>query len=223
MRKFLLGSVVALVMAPADADNITMVATADGVVVDTVSSGGLPTLNLVNVAFGPAFNLNTLSLDSQAGLAAPDVINTNTLNVAATSGASGAHSLVLDITATGLTGTGALEAFLSTFSITGITTGWTANEETFVDGGLLHATGPIGTTSSSTAIDSALQPNPFSAEVRYTIDSFGTGNFNGGIDISTQVAPVPGPVAGSGVPGLAMAVGAIVLLWRRRTRDKPKV
>lgn len=40
-------------------------------------------------------------------------------------------------------------------------------------------------------------------------------------DVSVDVASVPGPIAGAGLPGLAMALGG-VLAWRRR-RNRPAV
>jgi hypothetical protein len=39
------------------------------------------------------------------------------------------------------------------------------------------------------------------------------------LTIRSEVAPVPGPMVGAGLPGLAMAVGAL-LAWRRRKQNQ---
>jgi hypothetical protein len=200
-------------MASARADNITLNATADGVLVDTINSGGLPTLDISNIDFGAAFLLNSLTINSASALAVPAELNTNTLDIAAN--AVGNHQLILDVTAAGLTGTGTLQSFLSEFSVTGLTTGWNVMEQTFINGVLLAATPVVTTNSASADVTSfALETNPFSAEVRYTINSVGSGQFNGGIDISA----VPGPILGAGLPGMITALFGMLGLNRLRRK-----
>jgi hypothetical protein len=46
-----------------------------------------------------------------------------------------------------------------------------------------------------------------------------TGNYIGLDNVSllqTSAAPVPGPIVGAGLPGLAMAFGGLGVWWRRR-------
>lgn len=216
MRNLLLASIaVVLLPAAAHADDITLKASVDGVLVDTIDSGGLPTLNVTNVAFGPSFNLNTLTLNSQGALAAPDILDTNALDVDHNGGS--AHALVLDITATGLTGTGVLQALLSEFSVTGLTPGWTIQEATKINGNPLSST-PVftGNSASADVTAAALLTNPFTAEVIYTLTASATaGQFNGGIDI--KAAGAPGPVLGSSLPGmLATVLFGGFMYWRRK-------
>jgi hypothetical protein len=216
MKKLLFATTAAVVMAwnaPALADAISLTATVDGVTVATASSA-TGTLSIVNQAFGPDFNLNSLDINDQNFLAPPGVLDTNTINVDQTVG--GSHQLVIDIAATGLTlGSGGLQAFLSEFSVTGLTNGWSAQESTTINGVLLSST-PLFTANSASADinGSALIGSTFTADVHYLINSVGTGQFNGGIDINTRA--VPGPIVGAGLPGLISGLGGLIWLARRR-------
>ena len=123
---------------PAWADNIVLTATVDGIVVDTITSIN-GNLNVTNASFGPFFNLNTLTINSATFLAPPGILSTNTLDV--NQSGTGDHTLVLDIQAQGLTGPSALADLLSEFSVTGLTSGWTGREQTFINGTALSDTG----------------------------------------------------------------------------------
>jgi hypothetical protein len=210
MKKLLLAATTMLALsAPALAETIVATAKVDNVVV-AVQSSASGTLNVVNQSFGPVFNLNTLTIDSQSVLALPGILSTNTFNVNQLVG--GTHDLVIDIVAAGLLGPNALTPLLSTFSVSGLPSGWSIQEQTFIDNNPLADTGVFtGVSDSASAITSAVLGNFFNAEVIYTIHSVGVGNLNGGIDIS--LAPVPLPAA---IWLFGGGLGVLGLVGRRR-------
>jgi hypothetical protein len=215
MRKMLLASVATLALSgTAWADNIVLQAFVDGTLEATLTSSG-GTANLFDESFGPNFNLNTLTVNTQSSLAPPGIISTNSLDINQT--ATGTHQLVVDIQGQGLVGSGTLTGLLSEFSVTGLTNGWSVMEQTFING-VLQATTPLltGNSAEQDTAGSAILTNPFTAEVRYTVNSNGVGQFNGGIDINT--AAVPGPIVGAGLPGLI--AGCFGLLGFGRLRKQ---
>jgi hypothetical protein len=184
MKQLLLASVFALAVGPALADAINLTATVDGVAAGSASSPD-GSLTITNQAFG-VFNLNSLSINSETFLAPPGILSSNTLDVDQT--ALGNHTLVLDITATGLAGPNALENFLSSFSVSGQTAGWSVIERTTINGVLLATTPTFtGVSDSASSINAAFAGTLFTADEHYLISSVGEGSFNGGIDISTAV------------------------------------
>jgi len=214
MKRLLTTAASILVLAaPACADVIDVFATVDGgAPAHTSSATGQ--LIISAVALGP-FSLNSVVINSEATLPAPGILNTNTLNLNQTVG--GNHTLVLDIVASGLAGPGALRNLLSSFSVSGLTAGWDAREQTFVNGALLADTGVFTNPSDSAfSINPAFLAGTYSAEVKYTIDGVGIGGFNGGVDMS--LAAVPGPVVGAGLPGLAIGLALLGLGIRRRVQ-----
>lgn len=219
MKKLLLASVFALATSSALADNIVFTATVDSVLQNTTTSAN-GSLVLTNVSFGPVYNLNSLTVNAgPTFLAQPDILDTNTININQSAG--GSHTLVLDIKAQNLVGPNALQDILSEFSVTGLTNGWSVFGETFINGAL-QVTSPTVTGNSAlgSAVTTANLTNPFEAEVRYTINSVGVGQFNGGIDMSVAQA-VPGPIAGAGLPGLITAFGFGFAWWKRRRNERP--
>jgi hypothetical protein len=184
MKKLLLASVFALVVSPALADAINLTATVDGLAAGSATSPD-GSLTVTNQSFG-VFNLNSLSINSETFLAPPGILSSNTLDVDQT--ATGSHTLVLDIVATGLKGPNALQDFLSSFSVSGQTAGWSVVERTTINGVTL-ATTPLftGVSDAAFSTNAAFAGALFTADEHYTITSVGEGSFNGGIDISAAV------------------------------------
>ena len=190
LRKLLLATAaLAALTVAARADTISMTAVVDGTLFGPLTSID-GTLNIQNQQLG-AFDLNTVSVNAGPSfVAAPGILRTNTLNIDLNN--AGTHSMVLDIIATITSGPGSLQALLSTFSVSGLTTGWTAQEQTFINGSLLADTGTFTNDSDSAkSIDAAFLGSPYTAEARYTITSNGIGQFNGGVDISIAAVPEP--------------------------------
>ena len=215
MRKLLLASVAVMALsAPAMAETILAIAKVDGTTVSTSNSSS-GTLNIVNQAFGPIFNLNSLTVDSQSVLAFPGLLTSNTFNVNQTIG--GSHDLVIDIVAVGLTGPNAITPLLSTFSVSGLPAGWSIQEQTLINNVPLSTTSVFtGVSDSGSDIQSAFLGTLFNAEEIYTIHSVGIGNLNGGIDLQeTNATPIPGAIwlFGSGL-------GLAGLLSRKRKKAK---
>jgi hypothetical protein len=210
MKKLLLASVFALAVSPALADAISLTATVDGVAAGSASSPD-GSLTVTNQSFG-AFNLNSLSINSQTFLAPPGVLSSNTLDVDQTT--TGNHTLVLDITATGLAGPNALRDFLSSFSVSGQTAGWSVVETTTINGALL-ATTPVftGVSDSASSINGAFAGTTFTADEHYTIMSVGEGSFNGGIDIAVAAVPEPATWA-----MLLLGFAGLGFMFRRHQR-----
>jgi hypothetical protein len=189
LKSLALASVAVLALSvAARADAINLTATVDGVAAGSASSPD-GSLTVTNQSFG-AFNLNSLSINSQTFLSSPGVLSSNTLDVDQTT--TGTHTLVLDITATGLAGPNALENFLSSFSVSGQSAGWSVVERTTINGTTL-ATTPVftGVSDAASSINAAFAGTTFTADEHYTIMSVGEGSFNGGIDISVSAVPEP--------------------------------
>jgi hypothetical protein len=203
MKKLLLASVFALAVGPALADSISLTATVDGGAPTVINSPD-GSLTVTNQSFG-VFNLNSLSINSETFLAPPGVLSSNTLDVDQST--TGTHTLALDIIASGLSGPNAVENFLSSFSVSGQTAGWSVIERTTINGNPL-ATTPLFTGVSDSAFSNnvAFAGTLFTADEHYLITSVGQGSFNGGIDIAVGVPePATWGMMLLGFVGLAFA------------------
>ena len=148
------------------------------------------------------------------------MLNGNTVNLAA---AAGAGTLDVYITVSDIPSLAALAGiFTSQFDVVGLTEGWEVESETLIS---LTNQLYLGAQLSSAFFNSpadAAGPFPvafavgatdFSVTGHFTIMTNGlAGGFNGGVDI----AAVPGPVVGAGIPGIIAAFGGLYAFYRRR-------
>ena len=189
MRKLLLAATALIAMTGlARADLITVSATADGGAPVVVTSLGLPFLQTTDVLPIGAFTFNAGTFTSRQLLSAENgILSSNTINLQA---GNGNHTLVIDVKGSGLSGPNSLQSILSTFSVSGMTAGWTVDEKTYINGVLQADTGVFtGVSDSASAFSSAFLGTTFMAEEIYTIHSFGKGDFNGGIVLSVAAVP----------------------------------
>ena len=193
MRKLLLATTALLAMTGlARADLITATVTDNGTLVNTTSSG-TGSLDIPSVTFG-TFQVNSVTADSHSVLGGNSILDTNTIDIKNMANAGNPQVLVVDIKDTGITGLAGLMNVLSEFSVTNLTAGWTAQEQTFINGVQVGNTGVLN--AETIGLDQSVLDNltsPLTAEVKYTIsDPGGVGEFNGGIDVSVTAA-VPEP------------------------------
>jgi hypothetical protein len=212
MKKLLLATAMLLPALPSYADVMSITFSETGFAPLTFTTP--PGVDAISVPLGTpygSFILNGVDAIASPLAPAPDEISTNTINVSATGAPA---PLKIDIKASSVADLAALAApFDSFFSVTGITTGWTVTGQTLIDGLPLANTPTITAnfavhlpgTADTTGLDTY--------EVIYTIDTNGVaGSINGGIDI----AAVPGPIVGAGMPGLLGVLGMGLLAWRRK-------
>jgi hypothetical protein len=194
----LAGAALVALTAPGKADTINVVAIVDGALAysDSSSTGTLTAPPFFPIGVYTNF-LNSLTI--QTFLVPPDVLRTRTLNINQT--AAGSHQLIIHIGAQGLSGPNALTNWLSTFSVSDLTAGWSVQEQTFINGVLLADTGVMLAAAPLSAFTGAAAVGVlFNADVKYIINSVGIGNFLGGIDVSVAdiaVAAVPEPATWS--------------------------
>ena len=193
MRKLLLATTALIAMTGASrADSITATVTDNGVNVNTTSSGG--SLDIPSVTFGN-FQVNSVTADSHSILGGNSILDTNTIDIKNMAAETHTQVLVIDIKDTNITGITGLQNFLSEFSVTNLTAGWTAQLQSYINGALIGDTGALG--AETIGLDQnffGTATSPMTAEVKYTITDPGgaVGEFNGGIDVSVTAA-VPEP------------------------------
>jgi hypothetical protein len=185
----------------------------------TTETTGTGAASITGVTYG-TFTLNNVTALT---LPAPGVLNSTQANVA--SGTAGTINVF--VTLTGLTSPLGAANWTSSLTANALPAGWTVTESTFGStSNTLYGTGFTLASNTFNAIGT-LPPvtttwptgaGPYSVTEEYTITANTTpGATNNTIDLS-GVAPAPGPVAGAGLPFLALGFGALWFGRRRKTK-----
>jgi hypothetical protein len=196
--------------------------------VDTDGAGGPITTLVTGVAgagfagfaggpVGGGFTVTSASGQADPIISLPDLFQTQTVNA---SGAAG--TLLVYITATGLTSPTGLQDFVTTLTSNTLS-GATATLSAFLDNANgIFSTPALGLMASAGFGGPGVvaQSASLTADAEYSVTAlyeivFGSGGGNANLTINVAV---PGPVLGAGIPGLILACGALIALARRRRK-----
>jgi hypothetical protein len=224
MKRVLLGGVLALSLATnaADAANVTIgLSTGVNDPITTVAGPNVGTASFSGTSAN-GFGL-IVSGQTNPVLTLPNLFNSNSIE--ATSPAFGGGTLVVWLTASGITTPISPTEFFASSFTTNVLNNMTATMATWVNpsNGIFATQTPLASqffdTSNQTAqfFTTANTGNgPYSVTERYVIAAGeGAGNANLTINLS-----VPGPIVGAGLPGLMAACAALLGLAARRRRQK---
>jgi hypothetical protein len=141
-----------------------------------------------NFSYG-TFNVNSIT---GTALPLPSILDTSALDATA----SGAGTLNVFVTETGITAPIGTPFFNSGFTLNNLTAGWTVQEQTFLSSGNGLFTGTALGSQMFSAIGAVAQSDsgatgagPYSITAEYTIIANSIGNSNATIDISAVPEP----------------------------------
>jgi hypothetical protein len=223
MKKFLLTSaaVVLATATHASTVNLTVLEPGQAGLIQTVPcSGSVCTATTQITTF--SYLVETFSGTSPPSTLAPFLLQGQSIVVGG-GGSPACCNTVLHLTVSvdGLTSPTGLQTLISGFDITGVSAGWTVDESTDINGttvGSAHFVGPLSSGQDTEFLNFNLT-SPFTASIHFDISSNSiAGSANVGAALSAVPAPVPGPIAGAGLPGLILACGSLLGWWRRRQK-----
>jgi hypothetical protein len=163
-------------------------------------------------SYGPIFNV---TIDSGS-------LGSNSFNTQSQNQFSGAGTLTVYVTASGLTDPTGLFAALSSFTENSLASGISVTQQTYFNAsdaifgtetllGEHTFTGPFVTTQTESSLDLVnVLATPFSITAKYTIVAQNAGSNNSTINISAET-PLPGTL-----PLIAGGLGALWMVGRKR-------
>jgi hypothetical protein len=213
--------------APAQAGLLNFI----GLQQDGVNGGAITIYTGPPTAYGTFFQTNNSSFITESFATIPPLVG-NTIDACCNNPGSPGGTLVVWMTNTGNLASNVPipQMFESSFTENLLPDGWTVQVDTFLDpaNGIFTTAIPLSShlfRGSDPAFRQIVHADPgnnvYSVTARFTINAssvVGVANTSADIAFVSPASPVPGPIAGAGLPGLILAGISLLGWWRRRRK-----